>query len=101
MALSSFPELADLVAADLYASRTLWRFPELTTTVLRMCYSLGPTGHGTLATFLRGPRVPTLAGFDPLFQFMHEKDAAAAIALSLEKRPRGVFNVAGPSPVPL
>jgi UDP-glucose 4-epimerase len=101
MALASFPELADLVAADLYAGTTLWRFPELTTTVLRMCYSLGPTGHGTLATFLRGPRVPTLAGFDPLFQFMHEKDAAAAITLSLEKRPRGVFNVTGPAPVPL
>jgi UDP-glucose 4-epimerase len=101
MALASFPELADLVAADLYAGTTLWRFPDLCTTVLRMCYSLGPTGHGTLATFLRGPRVPTLAGFDPLFQFMHEKDAAAAIVLALEKRTRGVFNVTGPPSVPL
>ena len=29
MALSTFPELADLVAADLYAGTALWRFPEL------------------------------------------------------------------------
>jgi UDP-glucose 4-epimerase len=101
MALSTFPELADLVAADLYAATALWRFPELTTTVLRMCYTLGPTGHGTLSTFLRGPRVPSILGFDPLFQFMHEQDVANAICLALAKRIRGVYNVAGPQPVPL
>ncbi len=101
MALATFPALTDLVAADLFAATALWRFPEVTTTVLRMCYSLGPTGHGTLATFLRGPRVPTVLGFDPLFQFMHEDDVVSAIVLSLHKRPRGIFNVAGPDPVPL
>jgi UDP-glucose 4-epimerase len=101
MALSSFPELADLVAADLYAGSALWRFPALDTTVLRLCYSLGPSGHGTLGTFLRGTRIPTLLGFDPLFQFMHEHDAAAAIVRALEKRVRGVFNVVGPDPIPL
>ena len=101
MALQTFPELADLVAADLYAATALWRFPELATTVLRTVYTLGPTGHGTLATFLKGPRVPTLLGYDPLFQFMHEEDVAAAITLALDKRVRGIFNVAGPQPVPL
>ena len=101
MGLSAFPELADLVAADLYAGSALWRYPELITTVLRMVYTLGPTGHGTLATFLRGARVPTILGFDPLFQFMHEEDVVTALVLALEKRPRGVFNVTGPQPVPL
>jgi UDP-glucose 4-epimerase len=101
MALSSFPELSDLVAADLYASTALWRYPNLTTTVLRLCYSLGPSRHGTLAGFLRGEIVPTLLGFDPLFQFMHEDDVVSAIILALEKRIRGVFNVSGPQPVPL
>jgi UDP-glucose 4-epimerase len=101
LALNRFPELADLVAADLYAATALWRFPELTTTVLRACYSLGPSGHGTLGTFLRGKRVPMVLGFDPLFQFLHEDDLAQAIALTLEKRLRGVFNVAGPQPLPL
>lgn len=101
MAVTTFPELADLVAADLYACTALWRVPELCTTVLRMCYTLGPTGHGTLAAFLRGPVVPYILGFDPLFQFMHEADVAAAIVLALQKRIRGVYNVAGPQPVPL
>jgi UDP-glucose 4-epimerase len=101
MALSTFPELADLVAADLYAGTALWRFPELATTVLRLCYTLGPSGHGTLGTFLKGGRVPTLLGYDPLFQFMHEEDVASAIRVAVKKRPRGVFNVVGPPPVPL
>jgi UDP-glucose 4-epimerase len=101
LALNRFPELADLVAADLYAGSALWRFPELVTSVLRACYTLGPSGHGTLASFLRGRRVPMVVGFDPLFQFMHEDDLVSAIVLALEKRPRGVFNVAGPQPLPL
>jgi UDP-glucose 4-epimerase len=101
MALVAYPELADLVAADLYATTALWRMPEMCTAVLRLVYTLGPTGHGTLATFLRPPRIPTVLGFDPLFQFMHERDVTKAICAALEKKARGVFNVAGPQPVPL
>jgi len=101
LAATSFPELADLVAADLYAGSALWRYPELATSVLRVCYSLGPARHGTLASFLRGPRVPTVLGFDPLFQIMHERDVARAVCAALEKQLRGVYNVAGPPPLPL
>lgn len=101
MAISSFPELADLVAADLYAGSALWRMPDMTTTVLRMVYTLGPTGHGTLASFLRGPRVPLIIGYDPLYQFMHERDVAKAVESAIRVRLRGVYNVAGPKPVPL
>jgi len=101
MAIDKFPELADLVAADLYAGSALWRHPGLTTTVLRICYTLGPSGQGTLARFLRGARVPLVLGFDPLFQFMHEEDEARAICTAVENPVRGVFNVAGPPPVPL
>jgi UDP-glucose 4-epimerase len=97
----SFPELADLVAADLYACTALWRMPKMRTAVLRVCYTLGPSRHGTLAAFLRFRRVPTVMGFDPLFQFMHEDDAARAIATTLEANLHGVYNVAGPPPLPL
>ena len=96
-----FPELSDLVAADLYAGSTLWRHPEISTAILRVCYTLGPSSHGTLSSYLRGKRVPTVLGFDPLFQFMHESDVAQAICLALEHRLRGVYNIAGPQPVPL
>jgi UDP-glucose 4-epimerase len=99
--LGSYPELADLVAADLYAANALWRLPKLSTAVLRVCYTLGPSGHGTLADFLRGRFVPMVLGFDPLFHFMHEDDAAEAIALALARKLRGIYNVAGPQPLPL
>jgi UDP-glucose 4-epimerase len=101
LGLSAFPQLADLVASDLYAGSALWRYSSFVTTVLRMVYTLGPTGHGTLATFLRGARVPTILGYDPLFQFMHEQDVVSALVRTIDRRPRGVFNVAGPQPVPL
>ena len=101
MAVHTFPELSDLVAADLYAGATLWRHPEIDTAVLRCCYTLGPLKQGTLAAFIKGPRVPTVLGFDPLFQFLHEHDAARAIVVALTKKLRGVYNVAGPPPVPL
>jgi UDP-glucose 4-epimerase len=100
-AVHAFPELADLVAADLYASTALWRMPRLKTCVLRVCYTLGPARHGTLAGFVGTKRVPTVMGFDPLFQFMHEEDAARAISASLDARLHGIFNVAGPAPLPL
>ncbi|HET9752132.1 MAG TPA: NAD-dependent epimerase/dehydratase family protein [Myxococcales bacterium] len=99
--LGSYPELADLVAADLYAANALWRLPALQTAVLRVCYTLGPSAHGTLASFLSGRFVPMVLGFDPLFQFMHEDDAADAIVAALTSKLRGIFNVAGPQPLPL
>lgn len=101
LAASTFPELADLVAADLFAGSALWRWPEIQTSVLRMAYTLGPSRYGTLANFLAGKRVPMVLGFDPLYQFMHEEDAARAVVLTLQKNIKGVFNVAGPPPVPL
>lgn len=99
--LNAFPELADLVAADLLAGAALWRYPQMNTAVLRMVYTLGPSRVGTLATFIRGRRVPMVLGYDPLFQFMSDEDAASAVATTVEKKLKGVFNVAGPAPVPL
>ncbi len=97
----TFPELNDLITADLYASSALWRYPNVNTSILRLVYTLGPSRRGTLGNFLKGPTVPTVLGFEPLFQFMHEKDAVEAITTALEKNLHGIYNVAGPQPVPL
>ena len=101
MAMTTFPELSDLVAADLFAGSALWRYPKMKTAVLRFTYRLGPTKSGTLASFIRGPRVPTILGFDPLFQFMHEDDVVGAICAAHASKLNGVYNVSGPQPVPL
>jgi UDP-glucose 4-epimerase len=101
LAVSTFPEMADQVAADLYAGQALWRYPELKTCVLRMVYLLGATRRGTLASFLSAKRVPMVMGFDPLFHFMHDRDGAHSIVAAIEAELCGVFNIAGPPPVPL
>ena len=101
LAVSTFPELADLVAADLYACTAIWRWPEIRTSVLRLVYLLGPSRRGTLASFLDGSRVPMILGFDPLFHFMHDEDGVEAIVQAVDHQLSGVFNVAGPPPVPL
>jgi UDP-glucose 4-epimerase len=51
--------------------------------------------------YLREARVPTVMGFDPMMQFIHEQDLSEAIALTLERGLQGVFNVAGAGEVPL
>ena len=89
------------MAADLYAASALWRYPEICSSILRICYTLGPSKRGTLAAFLRGPRVPTILGFDPLFQFMHQFDAAQAVVDALHHKLHGIYNVAGPPPATL
>jgi UDP-glucose 4-epimerase len=105
LAVATFPELADLVAADLFAAAALWRVPHVRTIVLRICYTIGPSKKGTLAAFLSPRRVPMVLGYDPLFQVMHEDDAAQAIlwaaTASVDEGLKGVFNVAGPQPLPL
>ena len=42
-------------------------------------------------------RIPTVLGFDPMMQFVHEEDVCEAIALALEHGLQGVFNVTGPA----
>jgi UDP-glucose 4-epimerase len=101
MASDEFPELLDLIAADLFAGSALWRYSSFKTCILRLCYTLGPSKSGTLGDYLQGPKVPTVLGFDPLFQFMHEQDAARAVTFAIERGLKGVFNVAGPTPLPL
>ena len=45
--------------------------------------------------------LPLVMGFDPLFHFIHERDAAEAIVAALSQRQQGVYNVVGPGEVPL
>jgi UDP-glucose 4-epimerase len=97
----SYPEIRDLVEVDTLASAFLWRYPHIRTCVLRPVNVLGYYVHSMIGQYLRERRVPTVMGFDPMMQFIHEEDVAEAIALALERGLQGVFNVAGPGAVPL
>ena len=97
----SYPEIRDLVEVDTLASTFLWRFPHIRTCVLRPVNVLGYNVHSMIGQYLRERPVPTVMGFDPMMQFLHEEDLSEAIALALEHGLQGVFNVTGPGEVPL
>jgi UDP-glucose 4-epimerase len=97
----SYPEIRDLVEVDTLSSAFIWRYPHIQTCVLRPVNVLGYFVHSMIGQYLKQKRIPTLMGFDPMMQFIHEEDLAEAIALALQHGLRGVFNVTGPGEVPL
>ncbi|HEU4537353.1 MAG TPA: NAD-dependent epimerase/dehydratase family protein, partial [Polyangiaceae bacterium] len=70
-------------------------------TVLRTAPLIGPTVRNYMTRFLARRFVPTLLGFDPLWQFLHEIDAVAALRLALLRDCPGTFNVVGEGVLPL
>jgi UDP-glucose 4-epimerase len=97
----SYPEIRDLVEVDTLASAFIWKHPHIRTSVLRPVNVLGYYVHSMIGEYLRQRRVPTVMGFDPMMQFIHEEDVSEAIALALEQGLQGVFNVVGPGAVPV
>ncbi|MBI4576185.1 MAG: NAD-dependent epimerase/dehydratase family protein [Planctomycetes bacterium] len=96
------PEIRDLVQTDTYSTAQLWQHPGLSTVVLRPVNVVGPTVHSVISRYLRMRRVPTVLGFDPLFQVIHEEDLVEAVVRAVETPAlRGVYNVTGAGAVPL
>lgn len=71
------------------------------TTILRTGPIVGPNVDNYFTRYLRQTYVPTVLGFDPLWQFLHEADAVAAFKRALDVDAPGVFNVAGDGVLPL
>jgi UDP-glucose 4-epimerase len=97
----SYPEIRDHVEVDTLVTTFLWRYPQIRTCVLRPVNVLGYYAHSMISDYLRARRVPTVMGFDPMMQFVHEEDLSAAIEQAVDHRLQGVFNVVGPGEVPL
>ena len=97
----SEPFFADKMAAEAdvlaYADADRGRM----VTVLRTAPILGPTIRSYLARFLGRKVVPTILGFDPLWQLLHEADAVAAFKLAVDRDAPGVFNIVGDGVLPL
>lgn len=75
--------------------------PEVEVTVLRFAPILGPSVDNPATRFLKGRVVPTLLGFDPAWQAIHETDAARALHQALHAECSGEFNVVGRGLLPL
>ncbi len=70
-------------------------------TVLRIAPMLGPTVNNFLTRYLSHRLAPTVLGFDPLWQFVHEADAVRALRLAALYDAPGIFNIVGDGVLPL
>ncbi len=75
--------------------------PQLTLTVLRCCWTLGAHSRGPEARYFAPAVVPTLLGYDPLLQLLHEDDQLAVFEQATLAPHPGVFNIVAPGVVPL
>ena len=95
-----FSEIRDLIEVDMLAQGFFWKHPETETVILRPVHIVGAVRNAA-SNFLRLPTIPTLLGFDPMVQLIHESDVVRAVGRALVPGRRGIYNVAGPEPLPL
>ena len=96
-----YPDIRDLAEVDTLCNTFLWKYPDIATAILRPVPTLGYYVHSSIGGYLKLRYVPTILGFNPMVQFIHEEDLADAIGRTLEAKLRGIYNVTGPGAVPL
>lgn len=96
----AFSDMRDLVNLDMLTQSFFWKHPRTETVILRPTHILG-TVHNAPSNYLRLKVVPTLMGFDPMIQCLHQDDLVHAIRLALRPGVRGIFNIGGPPPLSL
>ncbi len=96
----NFSDIRDLIEVDMLAQSFFWKVPSTETVVLRPVHIVG-TVRNAASNFLRLSTIPTVMGFDPMVQIIHEDDVVQSIVHALAPNKRGVFNLAGTEPLPL
>ena len=91
----------DINEVETYVREFALRREDAAVTVLRFSNVLGPLLRTPFQALLTLPVVPTVLGFDPRLQFLHEEDAVEALYRATVEEHPGVYNVAGPGIVML
>ncbi|MFC2023904.1 NAD-dependent epimerase/dehydratase family protein [Chloroflexota bacterium] len=91
----------DMVEIEAFCSGFRRQVPDLMLTILRFPSIVGPAADTPMTRFLRQRYSPTLMGFDPMMQVIHEEDVVAALVHAVAHDAPGVFNVAALDPLPL
>ncbi|MEU8197488.1 NAD-dependent epimerase/dehydratase family protein [Microbispora amethystogenes] len=85
----------DATEVETYVRGFARRRPDVTTTTLRFADLMGPGVDSPLTRYFSQPVLPTVLGFDPRLQFVHEDDAVEVLCRTAGADHPGVFNVAG------
>lgn len=91
---SAMPNLRDRLEIESAVDAFRQRHRRPAIAILRFPGILGPTIRSSLARYLAQPAPPTLLGFDPLYQIIHEDDVVAALAHVVEHGGDGPYNIA-------
>jgi UDP-glucose 4-epimerase len=86
---------SDIVEAEKAVAGFAERNPDVTVTVLRFCNALGPDQRTTHTTLFGLPAIPSILGFDPRYQFIHEEDLVGVLRFAAERDLPGIYNAAG------
>jgi UDP-glucose 4-epimerase len=95
------PWIEDKVDVEQQLQRYADEHPECCVTVLRLSPLLGPTVDNYVTRWLSRRLPPTVLGYDPLIQLIHEVDAVAACKLAIDRDAPGVYNVVGEGVLPI
>lgn len=93
--------LEDRVDAEGALARHAREHPERQVAILRLATVVGRKVRNVATRYLRAGVAPTLLGYDPLVQALHEIDAVEALALAVGSDATGAFNVVGAGVLPL
>jgi UDP-glucose 4-epimerase len=74
--------------------------PDVRVALLRFANVLGDEIVTPLSKALALPLIPTIAGFDPLMQFVEQSDVVRSMEYVVDNRLAGVYNVAGSGRLP-
>ncbi|CND99964.1 Putative UDP-glucose 4-epimerase GalE1 [Mycobacterium tuberculosis] len=85
----------DAVEVEGYVRGLMRRRSDLTVSVLRFANFIGPGVDSPLTRYLHLPVVPTVLGFDPRLQFVHEDDGVEVLRRMTTEDHPGCYNVAG------
>jgi UDP-glucose 4-epimerase len=91
----------DLVEIETFCNVFRRRVPQMNLTVLRFASIVGPSADTPMVRFLKQPWAPSLMGFDPMMQVIHEDDVVEALAYAALNDVPGAFNVAAEGVLPL
>lgn len=89
-----------LVEAEALVADFAEEQPAVTVAVLRFANVLGDEIVTSLSRNLSRPLCPSIFGFDPLLQFVHEHDVVRALEFAFHARVSGTYNVAGAGRLP-
>ncbi|GMR02508.1 MAG: NAD-dependent epimerase/dehydratase family protein [Acidimicrobiia bacterium] len=84
----------DLSEMERFIGEAARRHRNIAFTTLRFAPIFGPEVHNPISRYLALPIVPTLMGFDPRLQFIHEQDAVSALEHAIDHPRAGTFNIA-------